>query len=163
VWGEHFISIPMRRSTQQRRKFDGPVTGGCKNHVLVFSPCRNAGSALQHLTPRRSPRVRPSTARGRTDRSPRARLPTQRDIDQMRDQINASRKTIVWSDRSDTILSKRMVDEVESPRETPPRKRIMLNMEPIDISKPPEAAPLISTTAGVLDLCDVPNSLSFIR
>jgi hypothetical protein len=81
----------------------------------------------------------------------------------MRAQVTASRKAVVWKDRSEDVLSQRIIDEVISPRDEVRGPRIITDYEPIDTHLPPRAARLISTTAGVQDYIDVPNSLSFIR
>jgi hypothetical protein len=90
-------------------------------------------------------------------------LPGKREIEQMRDQINSSRQPVVWSDRSNDVISERIKDEVVSPIEKMRTRRIIVNQEPIDINSPPKASQLISTTAFVQDFVGVPSSLSFIR
>jgi hypothetical protein len=81
----------------------------------------------------------------------------------MRIQLSATKRPIVWADRSDEVLSQRITDEVVRPQGELRQKRIIVGHEPMDISQPPRAAHLISTTASVQDYVDVPNSLSFIR
>jgi hypothetical protein len=90
-------------------------------------------------------------------------LPTDRDIKRIRHQIGAWKRSIVWSDSSNSLLSRRLADDVATPSKRVRRQSIITDCEPIDIHAPPEATPLISTTASVQDYCDVPNSLSFIR
>jgi hypothetical protein len=90
-------------------------------------------------------------------------LPGKREIEQMRDQINLSRRPVVWSDRSDDVISERIKGEVASPIEEVRTRRIIIDQEPIDINSPPKASQLISTTAFIQDFIGVPSSLSFIR
>jgi hypothetical protein len=94
---------------------------------------------------------------------PATRLPGKREIERMRAEYNAWKRPVVWSDRSDDVISERITDEVISPRKGVRARRFILGHEPIDINEPPAAARLISTTAAVQDSFDVPNSLSFIR
>jgi hypothetical protein len=92
-----------------------------------------------------------------------AQIPSQKELEKIRDQINSSRRTVVWSNRSDIMLSERIKDDVTAPAEEIRPRRIIMDQEPIDIKSPPKASQLISTTALVQDFIGVPSSLSFIR
>jgi hypothetical protein len=80
----------------------------------------------------------------------------------MREEIQASKKSVVWVAQSDLVLNQRITDDLTPSRPEPPRKRIILDHQPIDINLPPQGAPLISTKALVQEFIDVPNSLSFM-
>jgi hypothetical protein len=117
-----------------------------------------ASTASRRAVPRRSPLRRHTLPESPSGNN----LPTRRDIERMREQIEASKKSVIWTDRSDVVLSQRITDDLPLLCPEPPRKHIILDHQPIDITLPPHAAPLISTTALVQDYVDVPHSLSFM-
>jgi hypothetical protein len=107
--------------------------------------------------------VRPKTART-VDSARREKLPNSRDIERLKQELNAKRpRPIQWRDTDPSFNQDLVSDHIANSRDEQRPRYIMAGPDPIDIYAPPQPTRLISTTASVQDYIGVPNSLSFIR
>jgi hypothetical protein len=154
----------------------------CANHVLKFDPSATpmSLSPLPSNGPaphrRDAPNLPPSFRRAGTPRvcqpawnahprkkCPATPLPGAHEIEQIRGQINATKREIVWTNTDDALISDTLTSDVVCIGPELHPKRIIISTEPMDISIAPQPAKLISTTALVQDFIGVPGSLAFIR
>jgi hypothetical protein len=73
-------------------------------------------------------------------------LTTTRDIQQMRQQINAFKRSLVWIEEPSYVSSEMIAGAVETPNNEVLQTLMITDLRPIDIRRPPQAAQLISMT-----------------